>query len=290
QVADACRAPTFDCLAGKVAELLTGRVVAAHNLRFHAMFLRHEYRLIGVHVPVHSDVGLCTMALAAQYIPVTSRSLRDCCVAAGVRLGVWHSALGNARAAAGLLATYLSVAPEPLPWAPLLVAVQQLPWPSLPGQEVNPVVRSTRHSPDEHVLSRLVNQLPRVRQPQADGYLAVLDRALISQRDAESGTDDLAGLAAEFGLDQAAAAELHDTYLRALAGTAVDDCDAPGAERRDLERMARLLGMGPDAVDAALAGVSSPDMPSPEGETDAIRYGDMVLAAGHTDRPSGHSP
>jgi DNA polymerase-3 subunit epsilon len=289
RAADVRRAPVFDDLAGHVAELLAGRVLVAHNLPFDAMFLHHEYALLGVDVPVRSDLGLCTMRLAPRYLRVTSRSLRDCCLAAGVRLEGWHSALVDARAATGLLTRYLSLASDPPPWAALLGAATDLRWPYLPSQAVVPVVRSTGRNGNEHFLSRLADQLPRVpHPPEADTYLAVLDQALIDRYISESEADELVSLAAEFGLDRAAVTDLHHAYLGALARTALSDGIVSQDERHDLESVAHLLGLGVNAVNAALT-TAAPDA---AGDLDLasigsflLRPGDVVVLTGEMTEP-----
>jgi DNA polymerase III subunit epsilon len=96
--AEARRAPTFDQLAGQLAQLLRGRVLVAHNLPFDALFLAAEYSRLGAKLPAHRDVGLCTMRLATQYLPA-GRSLADCCLVADVALTNAHSALHVASAA-----------------------------------------------------------------------------------------------------------------------------------------------------------------------------------------------
>jgi DNA polymerase-3 subunit epsilon len=118
RAADARRAPTFKRLAGTVAGLLRGRAVVAHNLAFDGPFLAAEYARFGSAVPLDADTGLCTMRLAAAFLPTAGRSLRDCCRAAGVDLYRAHAALDDARAAAGLLGHYLARAGQPPPWSP----------------------------------------------------------------------------------------------------------------------------------------------------------------------------
>jgi len=289
RAADVRRAPVFGDLACHVAELLAGRVLVAHNLPFDAMFLQHEYTLLGVDVPVGPDLGLCTMRLAPRYLRVTSRSLRDCCLAAGVRLEGWHSALMDARAAAGLLARYLSLAADPPPWIALCSVAAGLRWPYLPRQAVTPVVRSTGHNANEHFLARLADRLPRVSQPpEADTYLAVLDQAMIDRHISESEADELVSLAAEFGLDRATVTDLHHAYLRALARTALSDGIVSHDERDDLESVARLLGLGVDAVDTALTVAAS----DAAGDSEMARVGsfrlrpdDVVVLTGEMTEP-----
>jgi DNA polymerase-3 subunit epsilon len=134
---DARRAPTFAQVAGALAARLAGRVLVAHNLAFDARFLAAEFDRLGRPAPVSSELGLCTMALGAAYLPHrVGRSLGASCDAAGVELREAHSALDDAHAAAGLLAHYLARAGRPEPWADLLAAASTWRWPALPPDEV----------------------------------------------------------------------------------------------------------------------------------------------------------
>lgn len=125
--AEVWRAPTFARVAGTLAGLLAGRVVVAHNLAFDARFLAAEFARLGVDPPL---VGLCTMRLAAEFLPGVGRSLRACCEAAGVVLGEAHSALHDARAAAALFAGYLRGGGR---WPELLDRAAAQAWPAVPG-------------------------------------------------------------------------------------------------------------------------------------------------------------
>ena len=134
---DARRAPSFAQVAGALAARLAGRVLVAHNLSFDARFLAAEFDRLGLPVPLSTELGLCTMALGAAYLPHRSgRSLKASCDAAGVGLRDAHSALDDAHAAAGLLTHYLTRAGRPEPWTDLLAAASTLPWPRLPADEV----------------------------------------------------------------------------------------------------------------------------------------------------------
>ena len=105
---DLVDAPTFVDIAPELAAHLAGRVVVAHNLPFDARFLRAEYATIGhPDVPLLHEVGLCTMRLAAYYLPYAPRALADCCAVAGWNHLDAHTALADAHAAAKLLNHYL---------------------------------------------------------------------------------------------------------------------------------------------------------------------------------------
>ncbi|MEO6086986.1 MAG: exonuclease domain-containing protein [Umezawaea sp.] len=135
--AEVWHAPTFAEIAGAVAARLRERVLVAHNLSFDARFLAAEFGRLGVEWPT---AGLCTMRLADQYLPQRAgRSLRACCEAAGVSLVDAHSALYDARAAAGLFAGYLRQAGRPLPWRELVEGDD--PWPFVGQSSAQPVQR-----------------------------------------------------------------------------------------------------------------------------------------------------
>ncbi|MFC4588465.1 3'-5' exonuclease [Sphaerisporangium corydalis] len=136
--ADVSRAPAFQEIAGGVAALLRGRIMAAHNLPFDARFVAHEFRRLDVNWPVDHRLGVCTMNWAAHFLPGDPRSLADCCAVAGVPLDGAHEAMSDARAAAGLLRHYIESAGPDLPWRYLFEAVARITWPDVPGQRTLP--------------------------------------------------------------------------------------------------------------------------------------------------------
>ncbi|MEU4377376.1 DEAD/DEAH box helicase [Pseudonocardia alni] len=108
---DLAGAPRFADIAGDLADRLSGRIVAAHNASFDLRFLTAEFERTG-HTPPDWPV-LCTMRLLDRLPEVpgrTGRRLPDACAAYGVPLRDAHSAAGDARATAGLLAAQLAAA------------------------------------------------------------------------------------------------------------------------------------------------------------------------------------
>ena len=112
---DVLDAPTFRDVAGHVIGSLTGRTLVAHNARFDTHFLDYEFERagLGTRAPTPS---LCTMQLSSSYLRGSSRKLKDCCTAASVAHVDEHTAIGDARAVAGLLRFYLSQSGRPVPW------------------------------------------------------------------------------------------------------------------------------------------------------------------------------
>lgn len=248
---DARLAPTFADIAGDLAVRLAGRVVVAHNLGFDLRFLRYEYERLGLSVPLDVEFGLCTMAMSERYLWSPSRSLAACCAAAGIRQENAHSALHDARAAAGLLGYIIRAAERPEPWSGLFDGGRA--WPGMPPGCGRTRQRSASEVRSPSFLSRLVDRLPRVSDlPHADEYLAVLDRALIDRHLSASEQDALLDLAESLGLSLDTALELHRRYLPALGQAAWEDGVVTDPERRDLVLVATLLGLTSEDVEIAL--------------------------------------
>ena len=246
-------APTFTDIAADLAKYLAGQVVVAHNLSFDIRFLEAEYARLGVRVPLDASQGLCTMHLSSLYLDSPARSLGACCTSAGVEHHNQHSALHDARACAGLLASFLRTTSRPEPWVELWARATTRTWPALPPGHGR---TCQRHATDERqttFLARLIDRLPRVQQPvQADDYLALLDRALLDRYLSVSEQDALIEAAQLLGLTYTDTLELHRAYLAALAAAAWQDAVVTETERSDLLEVADLLGLSTQDVDIAV--------------------------------------
>jgi DNA polymerase III subunit epsilon len=104
---DVLHAPPFADLVPLLTASLQGRVLAAHGLRFDSAFLKHELALAGYPVRLTPDAGLCTMQLAAHYLPQVPGDLDSLAYASGITLRLRHWALWDAQATAGLLRSYI---------------------------------------------------------------------------------------------------------------------------------------------------------------------------------------
>ena len=227
--AEVRRAPEFAGIAGELAARLSDRVLVAHNLSFDLRFLTAEFARLGHEF---STSGLCTMELAGRFLGASSRSLVACCEAAGVPLGRAHSALHDARAAAGLLVRCLdrvgAVSPVRL---------------DVPQTSAFAVQRSHGHASEQHFLAKLVRLLPRVETPRGDEYLDVLDRALVDRHLSVEEQEELLDVAAALGFGMPEVMGLHRDYLTALAEAAWEDGVVSADEEADLRLVASLLGV-----------------------------------------------
>ena len=146
---DLTDAPELGTLAPALVELLRGRVLVAHNIRFDASFLLPALRLeLGAAALPHKIPQVCTMNWARSFIDTPSRSLVRCCQACGIELASHHRAIDDAAACAQLLSHYLGVIaseyelfPHGIPWGEQLAKAVQL-WQQVPRRENNQVVRA----------------------------------------------------------------------------------------------------------------------------------------------------
>lgn len=146
---DLIDAPELGTLAPALVELLRGRVLVAHNIRFDASFLLPALRLeLGAAALPHKIPQVCTMNWARSFIDTPSRSLVRCCQACGIELASHHRAIDDAAACAQLLSHYLGVIaseyelfPHGIPWGKQLAKAVQL-WRQVPRCESSQVVRA----------------------------------------------------------------------------------------------------------------------------------------------------
>ena len=82
---DLIDAPRFETIAPRLIDLMSGRVLVAHNASFDRRFLETELARARMPLPPAAPV-LCTMQLARELIPGAGRSLADCCAAFDIAL------------------------------------------------------------------------------------------------------------------------------------------------------------------------------------------------------------
>ena len=146
--ADVRGAPQFGEIIGELTARLAGRALVAHNAPFDVEFLRLEYARAGSDLP--NVPCLCTLETSGTYLPsIGRRRLTDCCSAAGIPHDGAHSAAGDARATAELLAFYLDPKRGPAPRSEHLALPRRaasVAWPSVARAPVAVVPRSAAKS------------------------------------------------------------------------------------------------------------------------------------------------
>jgi len=106
---DVSDAPTFDDIAGNVAQALSGAVVAGYNVYFDVRFLEDEFRRVRLRqTPPH----VCLMYMRPMLGLGRKCCLADACKAHGIRHEEAHTAAFDAMAGAGLWQLYASAMAE----------------------------------------------------------------------------------------------------------------------------------------------------------------------------------
>lgn len=307
--ADVVGQPRFADVAPMVMAALSGLAVVAHNAKFDLAFLRNELKGAGWSVPWIA--AYCTLDASYAYLPdMDRRRLVDCCWAVGVRLEDAHSALGDARAAAGLLGAYLTVngGPDPI-LLEALAAARSTDWPGSPvrqpltteqraaGGSVR--ARPMRITPPRPSTPPLLQQLTALSLLEVieegapvgtTAYVEMLFDALEDGDISETEAEALQELVAEFELSASDVHAAHEAFLLALAHRAVDDGRVSHEERRELKTVASLLGVADtkvkqvldraDAARHARLGAGLGPLPDPWPHGEPLRVGDRVAFTG----------
>ena len=247
-------APRFGEILEALTERLAGRVLVAHNARFDMAFIRNEYARAGSAFP---DVPyLCTLEASWTYLPdLARRRLADCCWVCGIPLHHAHSALGDARATAQLLSTYLDPAvgtpPRPEHLA-LPTLAMNVAWPKATRASTRTkprrqdAVAEVPASPgtlwallDDLPLSTIVEEgAPETSGPYLELLFEVLEDGVLT--DDEAGV--LVDVAKEFALTREQVQATHRAFLLALAHRIVEDGKVTRDERELLAGASKSLG------------------------------------------------
>jgi DNA polymerase-3 subunit epsilon len=289
KASDILDAPNFAQIAQQLVQLLSGRVIVAHNASFDTRFLNAELSRIGYQPGVEVSV-LCTMMLAGDIIPGAGRSLADCCAHFDIDIDGAHRAAADALATAHLLAAYIQATPRESVWADA-VASARSPWGSIPsgGAAWKPRPSATYIPP--HFLERLATHLPEQQGTEAEqSYLALLDRVLLDRDISVHEANDLVTLSNEFGLDRPTCERVHLDYLRALARVAWADNMLTESEQSDLREVALLLQIPKAELEMAISPLTEADVASADSRSDSVqefrlRPGDCVVLTGDMARP-----
>lgn len=279
-------APTFDEVAGQLAQLLNGRLVVGHNVAFDWRMLCSEFERFELAVP-NPMVVICTcnIARASGLRPAT---LDACLAVFHLTNPRSHSALDDAIATASLLAAMVNLesAQSRANLATNLRAIAS--WPAIPIRDTAGIQRSQPLSASDVSPAVDFNDAPQLETlPILDPadplnvYSATLERVLEDRIITEAEALQLESLAHELGLSNSQTEQAHNMYLRGFAGAAWADGRISESEHRDLDVVAHLLGLPADSVTSALQ-TPLQFAPAPDNQ---LRPGDRVVFTGDMDLP-----
>lgn len=320
---DVANAPLFADVIAHLNPRLAGAAIAAHHARFDLAFLRAEYARAGWDMPYLP--ALCTLEASEYHLPMLDRRrLADCCWAVGTPLVGAHSALGDARATAGLLAVFMHphVGNPPLPEQIEMPArALAVAWPAGPSRAASPVGSSPRSRPNPSPRARVVMaQQAAAPTPQAlvelverfslvdaldegapAGALAYLEKLAEVLEDGEVTAEEAVDLAAVADTEQLTSHDItsaNQAFTLALAHAALEDGKVTRGERTELQQISDLLGVNTKVIPALLdraeaarnerMSANLKPLPADWSHGEPLRVGDKVVFTGCDDSIRTH--
>jgi ATP-dependent helicase Lhr and Lhr-like helicase len=266
QAGDIAAAPLFEEIAPDVAVRLRNAVVVGHHLRFDLTFLSAEFTRAGRSLPTLP--ALCTLDLAYRLLPeAPSRKLDYCAEQVGALHEDRHTALGDARTTARLLAAFVAAAQRTGGVDLASFGCKPITFPTVEWATGTPsgkvLARDAaviRRAEERSYLARLVAGMlgDEARNPREAEYLALIDRVLEDRRVTHDEAQLLVDTAASWEMTRGEVLEAHRAYLESLVCEALVDGRVTDAERRDLDDVCDLLGLHRAALAQLLSAASAP--------------------------------
>jgi len=270
EAGDVAAAPLFEEIVPDVAERIRDAVVVGHHLRFDLTFLGAEFTRAGRSLPTLP--ALCTLDLAYRLLPeAPSRKLAYCAEQVGVLHEDRHTALGDARTTARLLAAFLAEAQRmggvdlaSIGCQPVIFPTAEWATGTPSGKVLGRDAAAIRRAEERSYLARLVAGMlgDEARNPREAEYLALVDRAIEDRRVTRDEAQLLVDMATSWGMTREDVLEAHRAYLESLVSEAMTDGLVTATEHRDLAEVCDLLGLHRATLAQLLAAASAPRTPA----------------------------
>ena len=225
-------APTFEEIAGDLADRLDDHILVAHNLPFDVRMVQGEFSRLDADFT--EGRGICTLRLSGSRLSTATRDH-------GIRLDDHHRALADARAAAELLRILRADAPADVEAASII-------------GDLNSSFRTLRRDAfsidGAAVLARVVADAQARAGSFDRAYLETLDWMLDDFDLDQDERGALLLLAHHAGADQTEVADLHDRYFQAFVEASRRDGVVSELEHATLRRLAALLEIAPARIPA----------------------------------------
>ena len=259
---DVAGAPLFGQIIPFLNSVLAQRVIVAHNATFDLAFLHSEYLRAGWELPLTKDDCVCTLAASHTYLPELGRwRLADCAAALGIQHTEAHTALGDARSAAGLLRSFLTRTADRgalLEWELASTIAARTMWPTGPTKDPIIAVVGSSKSPQRWdrkppvQASALVSLLDELDLAAAldegapEGCLSYLELLATCLEDEVLTTEEATALTAHAHDHNLSAEDVdasHTAFMSVLAQAAMLDGKVTRGEKHELVEVAHLLGV-----------------------------------------------
>jgi len=245
---DVIHAPTFGEIAGDLREFIgRGKAVAAHNLRFDQWFLTAEFKRAGFEFPAYH--GLCTL----EYF---GGRLEKACEMYDIDgHHDWHCALSDALATSKLVALMIDDQKDDLVRTFGTVNYQWGQFPEPTGIRYTRKTSTDYRSALPSYLNRLLNNISHdFEAERADvvAYLSIIENVLEDRVIDKSEEDLLVATATSLNLSRKQIKVAHRSFLDSLVAAALADGVVTDCEKKDLRKVAHLLGIPSDELDSLL--------------------------------------
>ncbi|MGO3233108.1 MAG: exonuclease domain-containing protein [Microbacterium sp.] len=262
RASDVVEAPLFGDVAAHLVNLLSGRVLAAHNQAFDLRFLRAELATQGYALPP-AYAALCTMLWSRSSFGAAK--LSDVCAVLEIDHGSAHAALGDARATADVIAALIRVAGRSQRWETDVVAAVFPLAPEASAPMLSAGRPTAAGAPMAFVDTAALPLWERVSIPidvndaGAAVYLDMLTRVLEDGLISTMEYSRLDAIAEVAHLSSERIVALHSEYLAVAVAEALADGFVSDVEHRELAQIATILDQ------------PSPELPHPPVIADAVR-------------------
>lgn len=284
RAADILDAPVFSDIVGEFAELLAGRVFAAHNASFDLRFLQAEFARAGYALTPDTP-SVCTMSLGSSFGLGASNSLSHACATHSIEHGLAHSAGDDSYATAHLLSHYRRTSGAWSGWedywAGVANAGRAYPYPVAHRTGVVAKRRAEASAALPSFLERISGEAMRETVDGAAAqYTALLDRCLLDGLISVSEGQQLAAVATELGLNRAAVDAIHRDYYVELERRAWADGVLTDDEKSDLRAVGELLHLDEADIAAAVDDVAPAAASKSAGEAFTLQAGAVIVLTG----------
>ena len=235
-------APTFEMVAGDIANHLSGKYIVGHNVSFDFRFLQSEFERVGVQI--NQPNKICTLNLSKRLDRnIPSRRLECLCSYFDIPLENKHSAYFDCKATAELFKYFLNVYGE----VQVLTGVEQsltieckLPLTSIQFKRTH-----YEEKLEKDFISSIIRRLPTVSDVNqgVDEYLSCLDKVVSDKVITYEEADLLYEIAIKNFIDRDKALTIHRQYLSQIIRITLIDGIISDKEFAEITKIAELLNI-----------------------------------------------